>query len=62
MVNRTRIRVGYDVPYESLYYGVDVMLMEFDVEMIPVNVYLRGTSAIYAVQIYYILVVPNLFA
>ncbi len=43
MVNRTRIRVGYEEPDKGLYSGVDVMLMDFDVDMIPVNVSKRGT-------------------
>jgi hypothetical protein len=38
MVNRTRIRVGYNAPYKNLYYGMDVMLMNFDVEMVPIEV------------------------
>ncbi len=38
MLNRTRIRVGYNPPYDGLYYGVNVMLMGFDVEMANMHV------------------------
>jgi len=38
MLNKTRIRVAYTEPYNHLYDGVDVMLMDFDVEMIPIPV------------------------
>jgi hypothetical protein len=44
MVNRTRIRVGYDEPYKALYYGMDVMLMDFQVEMVPIEVDGRVSS------------------
>jgi hypothetical protein len=43
MVNRTRIRVGYEEPFKNLYYGLDVMLMGFDVDMVPIQVAMRGT-------------------
>lgn len=46
MANRQRIRVGYEEPYNDLYYGMDVMLMDFDVEMIPMPVYdMSGTCS-----------------
>jgi hypothetical protein len=44
MVNRTPIRVGYYVPYNGLYFGLDVMLMDFDVDMIPMYVDRCGTQ------------------
>lgn len=40
MVNRPRIRVGYEHPHNGLYYGLDVMFMDFDVEMVPMEVLL----------------------
>jgi hypothetical protein len=43
MVNRTQIRVGYKVPDNHLYFGLDVMLMDFEVEMILMDVVVRRT-------------------